>query len=286
MNKRRCFLSRYARTAQAGVRSFSTKWPYRALAGLAIIVLLTSCTLATRQGSGHVISETRVVQDFDQVEVCCGMKLMLTQGKESQLRLEADDNILPEIETLVRSGQLTVRFRSNFGPFNFRLSQPVTVYLQMPMIHGVTISGGGSLTTEAVETDHIALEFSGGSQGAIKNLQAQTIDLVTSGGGQTTIDTLEAETLALDVSGGGRVTFNGGTVTNQRVTTNGGSHYNAAAVEGETATLDVSGGSDVKIWVTEALHVEASGGSQVDYTGNPSLDQQLSGGSQVRAVKR
>ena len=286
MKKRLCFPLRYTCTVPAGAHRFAPQWSYRVLAGLAIILLCGGCAVATRQGSGKVISETRVVRDFDQVEVCCGMKLILTQGDDSQLRLEADDNMLSEIETIVSGRQLTVRFRSTFGPFSFRLSQPVTVYLQMPTIHGVTITGGGSLTTDNVKTDRIALEFSGGSQGVLKNLQAQTVDLVTSGGGQTTIDMLEVDILDLEVSGGGRVTLHGGTATNQRVMIGGGSRYDAAATEGETATLDVSGGGEAKVWVTATLHVQASGGSQVEYTGNPTLDQQLSGGSQVRAVKR
>lgn len=253
---------------------------------LTMLLLLSGCALSTLQGSGTVVSETRAVTAFEQVEVCCGMKLVLTQGDDIQLQLEADDNILPEIETIVRSGTLTVRFRTNWGPFSFRLSQPVTVYLQMPAIHGVTISGGGSLEIERLEADRVAFEFSGGSQGTIKTLQAQTVDLVTSGGGQTTIDTLDVDTLDLEVSGGGRVTLNGGTVTNQRVTVSGGSRYHAAAVEGETATLEVSGGGEAKVWVSETLRVQASSGSQVEYTGNPALDQQLSGGSSLRAVKR
>lgn len=253
---------------------------------LTVILLFSGCALSTLQGSGNVVSETRAVTDFEQVEVCCGMKLVLSQGDDIQLQLSADDNILPEIETIVRSGTLTVRFRANGGPFSFRLSQPVTVYLQMPTIHGVTISGGGSLALAALETDRVALEFSGGSQGTINALQAQAVDLVTSGGGQMTIETLDVDTLDLVVSGGGQVTLNGGTVTNQRVTASGGSRYHAATVEGEIATLEVSGGGEAKVWVTETLRVEASGGSQVEYTGNPALDQQLSGGSKLRAVER
>lgn len=286
MNKRLCFPFHSSCAASVGAHSFSIKWFSRALGSLVVILLLSSCVFSTRLGSGNVVSETRVVNDFDQVAVCCGMKLMLTQGDDIQLRLEADDNILPEIETLVRDNQLTVRFRSNFGPFNFRLSQPATVYLQMPTIRGVTISGGASLTTDKVEADHIALAFSGGSQGAITTLETQTVDLVTSGGAQTTIETLAVDRLALEASGGGRVTLKGGTVTDQQITVSGGSHYDALAVAGEMAILEASGGSEAKVWVTETLHVQASGGSRIEYTGNPSLDQQLSGGSQLRAVKR
>lgn len=283
MNKRLYFPFHAACAASTGARSFSSQWFSRVLGSLVVLLLFSSCAFSTHLGSGNVVSETRIVNDFDQVAVCCGMKLMLTQGDDIQLRLEADDNILPEIETLVSDNQLTVRFRSNFG---FRLSQPATVYLQMPTIHGVTISGGGSLATDKVATDHLALEFSGGSQGAIATLEAQTVDLVTSGGARATIETLAVDTLTLEASGGGRVTLKGGTVTDQQITVSGGSHYDAPAVAGQTATLEASGGSEAKVWVTEALHVQASGGSQIEYTGNPSLDQQLSSGSQLRAVKR
>lgn len=286
MDKRLFFTSIYSRTAQAGTAAFCKKWTFLALVGIVVTLLLSACGLSVMRGSGNVISETRAVNDFEQVEVCCGMKLVLTQGADIQLKLEADDNILPEIETIVRSGALSVHFRSNPGSFNFRLSRPVTVYLQMPTIHGVTISGGGSLEVDNLETDRIALEFSGGSQGLIKNLQVETVDLLTSGGGQTTIDRIAAATFDLEVSGGGRVTVNGGTVANQRVTASGGSHYDAAAAKSETTTLEISGGGEASVWVTEALRVRASGGSQVEYTGNPSLDQQLSGGSQLRAVNR
>lgn len=249
---------------------------------IAVTLLLSSCMLAPVRGSGNVISETREVSDFEQVEVCCGMQLVLTQGDETRLTLEADDNILPEIETLVRGGTLTVRFRTNVGFLNFRLSQPATVYLQMPTIHGVTISGGGSLETDRIETDRIALEFSGGSRGMMREVQAESIDLLTSGGGQVEIDTVDADTLDVEVSGGGRTTINGGTVTNQRIVASGGSHYLASALENETATLEVSGGGEAKVWVTEVLRVQASGGSNVEYTGNPTIDQQLSGGSELR----
>lgn len=253
---------------------------------LTVVLLLSSCIMAPVQGSGNVISETREVSDFEEVEVCCGMQLVLKQGDETQLTLEADDNILPQIETAVRSGTLTVRFRTNVTFLNFRLSQPATVYLQMPTIHGVTISGGGSLETERIETDRVTLEFSGGSHGMIGDLQAESVDLLASGGSQVEVDTVDADTLDVEVSGGGRTTINGGTVTNQRVVASGGSRYLAAAVEGETAKLEVSGGGEANVWVTESLDVEASGGSTVEYRGSPTIDQQLSGGSELRSVNR
>ena len=110
---------------------------------LVVTLLLNGCMLAAVRGSGKVVTESRMVSDFEQVEVCCGMHLVLTQGDNVQLTLEADDNLFPEIETVVRGGTLTVRFRSQLGLVNLRLNRPIIVNLQMPTIHGVTITGGG-----------------------------------------------------------------------------------------------------------------------------------------------
>ncbi|MCE7989125.1 MAG: DUF2807 domain-containing protein [Caldilinea sp. CFX5] len=253
---------------------------------MVMMLLFSGCALAAVRGSGNIVQENRPVSDFEQVEVCCGMQLVLTQGDDVQLTLAGDDNILPEIETIVRRGTLTVRYRTNFGRLNLRLNRPVIVNLQMPTIHGVTISGGGSLETERLETDRITFEFSGGSQGTINDLQAENANLSTSGGGEVTIDHIDLDTLNLDMSGGGRTTIAGGAITNQRISLSGGSHYDGVAVEGETATLDVSGGAAASVWAAERLVVQASGGSQVEYTGNPAIEQELSGGSELRAVNR
>jgi hypothetical protein len=264
---------------------------FRILPVMLVTLLLSSCTLVALQGSGSVIMETREVSNFEQVDVCCGMQLVLTQGEQEQLVLEGDDNILPEIETIVRGGTLNVHFRRNLGGLRLRLSRPVIVHLQMATIYGITISGGGSLETDRIETDRIetdrvTMEFSGGSQGMIGALQAGIATLNASGGGQIDIDNLTVDTLNLEVSGGGRTTIVEGVATGQRVVISGGSRYLASGVESQTATLEVSGGGEAEVWVTEALRVQASGGSDVVYSGNPSIEQELSGGSDLRSVDR
>ncbi|MCC6454747.1 MAG: DUF2807 domain-containing protein [Caldilineaceae bacterium] len=253
---------------------------------IASALLLSSCTFISLQGSGNMITEGREVSNFEEVEVCCGMQLLLTQGDREQLTLEAEDNIMPEIETIVRGRTLTVRFRPAFGSFGIRTSRPVRVHLEMPTIHGITISGGGSLDTETIESDQIRVTFSGGSRGMIGTLEAETGALETSGGSELRIESLTADSLDTEASGGGGVTIRAGTATKQEVTASGGAHYRAAGLESEVARLEVSGGSEAAVWVTESLDVGASGGSSVEYTGNPTIDQEASGGSSINSANR
>lgn len=256
------------------------------LSWLPITLLLNGCSLVALQGSGNVVTETRSISAIEEVEICCGMNLVLTQGEQEQLILEAEDNVMPEIETIVDGRKLVVRFHSNFSLLRLRLHRPVIVRLQMKTVHRVAVSGGGSLETEQLNSDQFALEFSGGSHGQIGNLQTTSASLVTNGGGEVTIDRLTSDTLTVEINGGGHVTIGAGSAGAQQVQANGGSHYNAADVESKTARVEAGGGSEARLWVVEALHVQASGGSHVEYSGNPAVEQQITGGSDLRAANR
>jgi hypothetical protein len=238
------------------------------------------------KGSGNVITENREISEIEEVKVCCGMKLLLTQGEHATLTLEGDDNILREIETVVTGKSLNVRFRTTIGLFNLRPSRQVIVHLQMQTIRGIEINGGGSLEVEIIESEGITLNLTGGSHGTINSLQATNADLTNSGGSKLTVNALTTENLKIALSGGSRLTINNGTATTQQVNSSGGSQYQATDLQSTTAKIDVGGGGQAKVWVTESLAVHASGGSRVEYTGNPTVEQQLSGGSNLRRIDR
>lgn len=63
-------------------------------------------------GSGKPASETRAVSGFHGVELAATGTLDITQGDKEELVAEADDNLLPLIETTVKSdGTLLIAFK-------------------------------------------------------------------------------------------------------------------------------------------------------------------------------
>ncbi len=257
---------------------------YALLFVLSMGILLASCQLVTMQGSGNVTSESRTVGAFERVEVCCGMHLMLTQAETSSVTIDAEDNILPEIETSIHGDTLRVRFRRDPARSPIRPTRPIIVNVQMPTIHGIAMSGGSSLQSERIESDQLTLAFSGSSRGEIATLQSQQVSLEINGGGNVTIGTIDAGTLDAKLGGGTEVNMNGGSITTQQIEVGGGSSYHALEVQSESATVDAGGGSEASLWVDTALQVRASGGSRVSYRGTPSVDQNLSGGSRVSST--
>ena len=74
------------------------------------------------QGSGHVRSESRAVQGFDQVVLTGSGELAITQGCAESLTIEAEDNILPLLRSDVSSGRLTLGGKDNAS---FSATQPI-----------------------------------------------------------------------------------------------------------------------------------------------------------------
>ena len=233
------------------------------------ILLTLSCQLVSGmgnplQGSGNVTTESRPVSEFDSISVCCSMRLILTQGDSESLEIEADDNLLPEIESVVTNGKLIVRFKDSFGGIRLLNTSPIIVRVSAIQINGVDISGGGRLdSTGPIQTSGLVLDVSGGSRGLIDNLQA--------------------ETLSLEMSGGSRMELIG-SVADQTISLSGGSNYLAGELQSQTATLDMSGGGRATLWVTEILNVDLSGGANASYYGNPMINQSLSGGSHLQSL--
>lgn len=246
-------------------------------------LLLTGCTLVMTQGSGNVVTETREVSDFQNVEICCGMQLNLTQGDEERLTIEAEDNIISEIETVVSRGTLSIRFHQNVRFFGWRLNHPIRVNLQMREIQGISISSGSSLDADNITSGQLSLRFSSGSNGEIGNITAEQITLQAGGGAHASIRTMTTDTLDVQLSSGSEVRIDGGSTAHQQIDVSSGSTYLAGNLQSEVTVVDAGSGSSAEVNVSESLVVNAGSGSQVEYSGNPQIQQNLSSGSQLRA---
>ena len=87
------------------------------LAALAAALVLLSATAAyalfdpSVVPSGRVATESRDARGFSGVAVSIPGKVVVRQGESPSVTIEADDNLLPEIETVVEDGALRIRFK-------------------------------------------------------------------------------------------------------------------------------------------------------------------------------
>jgi hypothetical protein len=87
---------------------------------------LTSCS-GSIPGSGHVVTEERDVQAFNEVLLADAGRITIVKGDKESLTVKAEDNILPEILTSVKQNRLTIRFKKWDGDtLRIRPTKPVT----------------------------------------------------------------------------------------------------------------------------------------------------------------
>lgn len=234
-------------------------------AGLLAAVLVggVACTMMPGElGSGRVITETRSVGQFNEVQMSSIGVLIIKQGEAEALVVEAEDNILPKIKTEVARGRLVI------GTYDdsleaIRPTKPVTFRLTVKNLNGVELTGVGSVEARNIRTDRLKVALSGA--------------------GSAKIDGLSATELGTTISGVGSFTGSG-TVNRQEVRISGAGGYEAQNLQAATANVTVSGTGGATVHVTDTLNVQISGLGGVSYLGSPKVYQQVSGLGTVKRV--
>ena len=185
--------------------------------------------------------------------------LIITQGEEESLLVEADDNILPLIETDVFGDRLTIGFKWGY---NFIPTSNVRFYLTVADLNRITFSGAGKVDCDNLETNKLEFDLSGAGDIDF-NINADELVITSSGAGNLTLSG-EVESQNVDISGVGR--------------------YNAKELESKECDIEVSGAGSATVNVTEELDVQISGVGNVYYVGVPIVRQDISGLGKVESI--
>ncbi|MEW5870156.1 MAG: head GIN domain-containing protein [Chloroflexota bacterium] len=233
---------------------------------LAALLLSMACTLTIPgglglRGSGNVITESRQVSDFNQVVLSGIGELQITQGESESLEIEAEDNLLPLIETEVRNNTLYIGIKENRTGIS--PTKPIRYQLSLKELDSLEISGAGSAKVDVLETE--------------------TLDLMLSGVGAIKVGTLTADTLAVAISGAGNCQV-AGQVQRLKVDMSGAGSLEAGDLQAQTADVQISGVGGAKLWVSETLDAVLSGVGNLEYYGNPSVTMEESGVGRMKSL--
>lgn len=226
-----------------------------------LAIFVTSCkwTIGFVRGSGNIATEERDVSNFRKVHLSGVGNLIITQGKEESLTIEADDNIIPLIDTDVFGERLTISFKRGY---NFIPSVNIKFHLTVVDLDEVSLSGAGDINCEDFVTE--------------------SLELVVSGAGNLNFDA-GAERIEVNLSGAGNINLSG-KVDSQSVEISGAGKYNGENLESKKCEITVSGAGSATVNVSEELDVEINGIGNVYYIGNPQITQDISGLGRVKSM--
>jgi hypothetical protein len=235
---------------------------YLALASAAL--LLSGCQFVVPTqwvGSGNVVSETREVTAFTGISLSGVGELILVQGDQESLRIEAEDNLMRYITSTVKQGVLELSLDDRSEHLSLQPTKPIIYYVTIVRLDRLSCSGATKLTGSGLNLEALSIDVSG----------AAAIDLAN----------LRAESLRLQISGTGMVQIVG-QVEEQEVDISGLANYDAGQLQSLHAEVAVSGSGTATVWSTETLGVDISGLAQVKYHGSPRITlHEISGGGKL-----
>ena len=228
--------------------------------------MLSACSLPfinVVRGSGNLTSESRQVSGFSAVRLDGAGKLLLTQGETESLTIEAEDNILPELNSTVQGDTLVLGFQDNFWRQTVIPTRTITYTLTVKDLSKVTFNGAGDLEMDDLNTGSFSITINGAGQASVNNLNADSVNIQISGTGNIQL---------------------AGEVTQQHIIIDGAGNVQTGNLQSASATVNVNGLGNATVWATETLDVTINGGGTLGYFGAPNISQNINGAGNINSL--
>lgn len=194
-------------------------------------------------GSGNVVTKERKAAYFNSVKVSTAIDLILTQGNNENIAVEADDNLHEYIVTEIKNNTLHI-----YTDANIRDAKKMNVYVTMKEIEEISATSAGDVMGKSViKSDELSLSTS----------SAGDIDLA-----------VEVQKLTCTISSAGDMTLSG-TTDELEASLSSAGDLNAFDLTSRIANVTASSSGDASITVTEKLWARASSAGDITFKGNP-----------------
>ena len=215
------------------------------------------------RGSGVMAKETRKVEAFDAISIRVPAEVVVRQGTVESVTVEAEDNLLPQLSTKVKSGTLVLENSETNWSKRVNPTQSVKITITVKNLKEIDFPSAGTLVVEALTSDELKLSISGASEVTLSGLKVGKLDVTLSGAGKITADG-KADDVNVSISGLG--------------------NFEGAGLSSQTANIDISGAGNATLRVSDQLTANVSGAGSVNYYGNPKVSQHISGAGAVKRV--
>lgn len=230
------------------------------LTALVVLLIATSSCMFDGfgiKGNKNVVSEDRkVTSEFSGLKVSQGIHVFLSQGNETSISIEADENIIDLLVTEVQGDVLKIYFDKNVSK-----AKAKNVYLTTDNISSIKVSSGSSVSSEST-------------------IKSENLKLSSSSGASLKLS-VNASGIICSASSGAHINLNGSTDSFDGDASSG-SHIKATNLSARIAKANVSSGAGISLHASEELDARASSGGNISYEGNPTiLDRNKSSGGSI-----
>ncbi len=213
------------------------------------------------KGDGHLKKEIRQVGDFTSLNSHGPMDVQVNYGNSNSISVEADENLLPYIETVVENGSLEIRARKNT---NLRSKSKMIVTVSMTKINALKLSGSGNIKGDGAFTND------------------NETDIAVSGSGNIILSFDKFKDLDVAVSGSGNVHLKGSGTNRISAHVSGSGNIDCSNINSNDVAAKLSGSGNIKVYASNSIDAKISGSGNVFYKGDATkIESKISGSGKV-----
>ncbi|MCX7986942.1 MAG: DUF2807 domain-containing protein [Bacteroidales bacterium] len=232
------------------------------LLGIFLIPILAfnACRDKTIGGNGIVKEKTYQLEDFHTLSLKGAFEVHLYPSNKAQLKLVADENLIPEISIEVSDSSLEIAPKKNIIR-----SRELKLYIGSPSIRTIILSGASEIVTDTlIQSTNFSTSISGTGKLSLK-LLVNNLNLNISGGAEVALQGKSTQ-FSCSITGIGKIE------ANDFVT--------------ENTNIDISGYGHAVVNATKNLNINVSGFGKIFYVGNPVVKQNITGSAKVKQKQK
>ncbi len=157
-------------------------------------------------GDGQMTSVNRPVGSFHSIDFSGSFDVVVLPGNSPSVRVEGEDNIVPEILTGVEGGVLRIGSKPDIW---IRPTKSLRVYVTAPTLDQIHAAGSGDLSSAGeLKGDHMEVSLSGSGNMDLK-LQANDLTAKLHGSGDLKVKMEVSGNFHADLAGSGDLEASG-----------------------------------------------------------------------------
>jgi hypothetical protein len=190
----------------------------------------------------NVVKQEHRLGEFDAVKISSAQEVILMQGEQYSVVIEADENLLDKINIVLQNKTLSFEYKG------IKKYDVMKFYITAPQYKKLTISGASEVyTSDTLKGSSIKINASGASEAKL---------------------VLDYANVVSSASGASELTLSG-KATSHVINASGASEVKAKSLQTESTSIIASGASECFVEANKSLTYKVSGASSVKYVGKP-----------------
>ena len=210
-------------------------------------------------GSGDLITESRDVSDFTEIEVSGPFDVLVTCGEDQTVTITIDDNLMDLITTKVRRGVLEIKCEESFSAHRRSI-----IEISLPELEALALHGSGDVRVQAAKGDELEFDLHGSGTIEVVDINAELLLVTIAGSGEFVAEG-KADEVEVRVSGSGDIDLR--------------------ELIADDASVRISGSGDVEVYAVESFSGRVTGSGDIRIHGNPKrFTEKVSGSGDIRRM--